>query len=54
MDNSPQRGKRKVITEYVDGKIRYTVKNKNKILLRTNSKEQAANKIAEFYNSMMI
>lgn len=45
--------KRKIITEYIDGKMLYTVKKGNKILLRTNSKEQAANKIAEFYNEYL-
>lgn len=45
--------KRKVITEVKDGKLQYTVKNKNKIILRTNNKNQVANKIAEFYKKMM-
>ena len=39
----------KVITKAVDGKIEYTIKQKNKILLRTGSKEQVANKVAQFY-----
>lgn len=42
--------KRKVIIGFSDGKIQYTVKKGNKILLKTNSKEQTANKIAQFYN----
>ena len=45
--------KRKVITEYIDGKMYYTVKKGNKIMFRTNSKEQVANKIAEFYNEYL-
>lgn len=45
--------KRKVITQYVDGKMLYTVKKGNKILLKTNSKEQTANKITEFYNEYL-
>lgn len=45
--------RRKIITEYVDGKMQYTVKKGNKILLRTDSKEQVANKIAEFYNQYL-
>lgn len=45
--------KRKVITQYIDGKMHYTVKKGNKILLRTESKEQVANKIAEFYNEYL-
>lgn len=45
--------KRKVITEVKDGKLQYTVKNKNKIVLRTNNKNQVANKIAEFYKKAM-
>lgn len=42
--------KRTVITSYKDGKIEYTVKQKNKILFRTDSKERVANQIAQFYN----
>lgn len=42
--------KRKVIIGFSGGKIEYTVKKGNKILLKTNSKEQTANKIAQFYN----
>ena len=45
--------KRKVITEVKDGKLQYTVKNKNKIVLRTDNKNQVANKIAEFYKKAM-
>jgi len=45
--------KRKVIIQYIDGKMLYTVKKGNKILLKTNSKEQTANKIAEFYNEYL-
>ena len=42
--------KRTVITSYKDGKIEYTVKQKNKILFRADSKERVANQIAQFYN----
>ena len=42
--------KRKVITEYDNGKLYYTVKNGNKILLKQGSVEQAANQIALFYD----
>lgn len=41
--------KRKVITEVADGKIQYTLKDRNKIIMRTNDKGRVANKIAEFY-----
>lgn len=43
----------KVITDVKDGKINYTVKKRNKILLSTNSKAQAANKVAAFYRDAM-
>ena len=33
-----------------DGKINYTVKEKNKILLKTADKNKVANKIAQYYN----
>ena len=42
-------GARQVISKGVNGKIEYTVKNRNKILLKTTDKNKAANKIAEFY-----
>ena len=42
--------KRTVITSYKNGKIEYTVKQRNKILVRTDSKERVANQIAQFYN----
>ena len=42
-------GARQVILKGVNGKIEYTVKNRNKILLKTTDKNKAANKIAEFY-----
>lgn len=42
--------KRKVIMSYDGSKITYTIKNKNKIELKTTNRNQAANKIAEFYN----
>ena len=42
-------GVRRVISKGVNGKIEYTVKNRNKILLKTTDKNKAANKIAEFY-----
>ena len=41
-------GKRKVLTDLVNGRINYTVKDRNKILLQTTNKNQVANKIAEF------
>ena len=37
----------------VNNKKIKTIKDKNKIVLRTNNKNQAANKIAEFYLSAM-
>ena len=43
-------GARKVITEAKNGKIEYTVKNRNKILLKTNDKNRVANQIAQFYS----
>ena len=42
-------GARQVISKGVNGKIEYTVKNRNKILLKTTDKNKTANKIAEFY-----
>ena len=45
-------GARQVISRGVNGKIEYTVKNRNKILLKTTDKNKAANKIAEFYLSV--
>lgn len=42
--------KRKVITEFKNGKFIYTVKNGNKILLKNGTIEQAANHVAMFYN----
>ena len=42
-------GARQVISKGANGKIEYTVKNRNKILLKTTNKNKAANKIAEFY-----
>ena len=42
--------KRKVITSIKDGKINYTVKEKNKILLKTTDKNKVANKVAQYYN----
>ena len=45
--------KRKVIFTYEDGKINYTVKKGNKVLLKTTNKEQLANKVAQFYNELL-
>ena len=42
--------KQKVITSIKDGKINYTVKEKNKILLKTTDKNKVANKVAQYYN----
>lgn len=47
------KGKQKVITAIKDGKVHYTVKSRNKVLLQTNDKNRVANKIAEFYLSEM-
>ena len=41
--------KRKVITDYANGKLTYTVKSGNKILLKDGTVEQAANQIAMYY-----
>lgn len=43
----------KVVTAVKDNKLNYTIKKRNKILLSTNSKAQAANKIAAFYRDAM-
>lgn len=43
--------KAKVVTAFDGKRINYTVKQGNKILLRSNDKNQTANKIAEFYLS---
>ena len=43
--------KRILNTKYVDGKIEYTLKAKNRILLKTTNKDQMANQIAGFLNS---
>lgn len=43
--------KRKLITTYNNGMFEYTLKKGNKILLKTNNKNQAANKVAEFLQS---
>lgn len=42
--------KRKIIMQFVRGKVQYTIKSGNKILLRTTDRNHAANKIAEYYN----
>lgn len=39
----------KVITDVVEGKVVYTIKERNKNLSKNVSKEQAANKVAQFY-----
>lgn len=39
----------KIITKFDGKKLNYEIKKKNKILLRTTSKEKAANTIAKFY-----
>lgn len=41
--------KRRVITDVVNGKVVYSVKNKNTFVRRNVTKEQAANEIARFY-----
>lgn len=43
----------KVVTSVKSDKLCYTIKKGNKILLATNSKEQAANKVAAFYLGAM-
>lgn len=43
------KAKIKVITDVSSGRPEYTVRQRNKILLRTQSKDQAANKVAQFY-----
>lgn len=45
--------KRKVITEYKNGKLKYTVKSGNKVLLKEGTAEQAANQIAMYYASVL-
>lgn len=47
------REKRKVITEYRDGKLYYTVKSGNKILLKDGTVEQAVNQVATFYKNAL-
>ena len=42
--------KRKVLTSFDGKQIHYTMKDKNKILLKTTNKNQVANKVAEFLN----
>lgn len=44
-----KQNKIKVITDVVNGKAVYTVKEKNKILKKNATKEQAANSVAAFY-----
>ena len=43
------KNKRKVITDVVNGKVVYTVKDKNKIIKKNVTKSQCANAIADFY-----
>ena len=43
------KNKRKVITDIVNGKVVYTVKDKNKIIKKNVTKPQCANAIADFY-----
>lgn len=45
--------KQKAVMSLEKGKVTYTIKRRNKILLRTTNRNQAANKIAEYYNTYL-
>lgn len=45
--------KQKVIMSLEKGKVTYTIKRRNKILLKTTNRNQTANKIAEYYNTYL-
>ena len=47
------KNKIKVITDVKDGKVVYSIKQKNKYLKKDVSKEQVANGVAKFYLDMM-
>lgn len=47
------REKRKVITTYENGRLFYTVKSGNKILLKDGTVEQAANQVALYYDKYL-
>ena len=45
--------KQKAVMSFEKGKVTYTIKRRNKILLKTTNRNQAANKIAEYYNTYL-